>query len=128
MSILGIAGIIGGLALAVAAGIVIAKIVMLAFSWLKNKIKHKLAKRNVSKVAVGELSEIIKNCKNEISLSALEELETIQKEGITHFCAELQSDGSIRQDGVEVWDVNREETEVRNLINETGEGMVVVKA
>ena len=134
MSGLQLAGVI---ALAVAAGIIIAKLAMLVFSWIHNKIKQKLAKRNVSKVAVGELSEMIKHCENQITIGELDALEgqktiaefkDLQSQGITHFAAEIQDNGQIEQEGIEAWDVEAEDQKTRDLINKTHEGMVVVSA
>ena len=120
---LSIPKLIGIVALGVAAGILIAKIAMLTFSWLTNKIKQKLAKRNVSKVAVAEIQEIINNTKNQVTI---DELEAMQEKGITHFSVDIQDDGKIEQNGIELWNVENEDEQTRELINRTGEGIVVI--
>lgn len=121
-----LAGLIGAVAAGVAIGLLIVKIAALLFSWLANKIKQKLAKRNVSKVAVGEIRKIIKDCHNETTIN---ELNAIQNQGITHFATEVQNDGTIDESsGIEVWDVKKEDQQTCNFINKTGEGMVVVSA
>ena len=121
-----LAGLIGAVAAGVAIGLTIFKIASLLFSWLANKIKQKLKKRNVSKVAVGELGEIIKNCHNQ---ATVDELIAIQSQGVTHFSTEVQNDGTIDESsGIEVWDVEKEDQQTCDFIKKTGEGMVVVSA
>lgn len=128
MFLLGItlAGLIGAVAAGVAIGLLIVKIAALLFSWLANKIKQKLAKRNVSKVAVGEIGRIIESCHNQATINELNEL---QSQGVTHFSTEVQNDGTIDESsGIEVWDVKKEDQQTCNFINKTGEGLVVVSA
>lgn len=128
MFLLGItlAGLIGAVAAGVAIGLLIVKIASLLFSWLANKIKQKLAKRNVSKVAVGEIGKIIESCHNQ---ATIDELDALQSKGVTHFSAEVQNDGTIDESsGIEVWDVKKEDQQTCDFINKTGEGMVVVSA
>ena len=121
-----LAGLIGAIAAGVAIGLVILKIATLLFNWLANKIKQKLAKRNVSKVAVSEIADLAGKCKNR---STLDELNALQSKGITHCSVEIQNDGTIDESsGIEVWDVEKEDQQTHDFINRTGEGMVVVSA
>lgn len=122
---LSVAKLIGIVALGVAAGLAIVKIATLVFSWLANKVKQKLAKRNISKVAVSEIEETIKNCKNQQTVA---EMMALQNQGITHFTAEVQDDGTISNDGLEILSVEKEDQQTHDFINRTGEGLVVISA
>ena len=122
---LSVAKLIGIVALGVAAGLAIVKIATLVFSWLANKVKQKLAKRNISKVAVSEIEETIKNCKNQQTVA---EMMALQNQGITHFTAEVQNDGTISADGLEILSVEKEDQQTHDFINRTGEGLVVISA
>lgn len=116
--------LIGIVALGVATGILVAKLVQITFTWLTDKIKQKLAKRNVSKVAVGELSKIIEGCHNQ---TTIDEMMAMQEKGVTHFSVEVQNDGTIDENnGIEIWDDNLRNRQVSDFINRTGEGLVVV--
>lgn len=107
----------------VAAGILIAKAVQITITWLTNKIKQKLAKRNVSKVAVAELEKMIKNCNNQ---ATIDELTNLQRKGVSHFSVEVQNDGTIDENsGIEVWNDKIHDQKVSDFINRTDEGMVV---
>lgn len=122
---LSVAKLIGIVALGVAAGLAIVKIATLVFSWLANKVKQKLAKRNISKVAVGEIKETIENCKNQ---ATIDEMMALQNQGITHFTVEVQDDGTISDDGLEILNVEKEDQQTHDFINRTGEGLVVISA
>lgn len=122
---LSVAKLIGIVALGVAAGLAIVKIATLVFSWLANKVKQKLAKRNISKVAVAEIKETIENCKNQ---ATIDEMMALQNQGVTHFTVEVQDDGTISDDGLEILNVEKEDQQTHDFINRTGEGLVVISA
>lgn len=122
---LSVAKLIAIVAAGVIAGLAIFKIATLVFSWLVNKIKQKLAKRNISKVATCEIQEMVKNCNNQ---ATIDEMMALQNQGVTHFTAEVQNDGTISDDGLEVLNVKKEDQQTHDFINRTGEGMVVVSA
>lgn len=114
--IIGIVGLI-------AAGALVAYAIILTIRWLKNKIKEKLAAKNVKKVAVADLDELIKQCDNTVSI---DDLEKLSDEGYTHLMAIVDETGKV--DDVEVIQ-NTSDTiddEVDQFINRTGKGMVVV--
>lgn len=116
-------GLILAIAGAVALGCLIAWVVALTIKVLYRKIRELLSKRNVKKVAAVDLQAMIDNCSNTTSLSALEAL---ADEGTTHLMAEVDRNGQIVDDVTAVKDLN-EGAEVDDLINRTGEGMVVVE-
>lgn len=122
---LSVAKLIAIVAAGVIAGLAIFKIATLVFSWLVNKIKQKLAKRNISKVATCEIQEMVKNCNNQ---ATIDEMMALQNQGITHFTAEVQDDGTIPADGLEILNVEKEDQQTHDFINRTGEGMVVISA
>lgn len=103
---LSVAKLIAIVAAGVIAGLAIFKIATLVFSWLVNKIKQKLAKRNISKVATCEIQEMVKNCNNQ---ATIDEMMALQNQGITHFTAEVQNDGTISDDGLEILNVEKED-------------------
>ena len=119
-------GLIGAIAAGVAAGILIAKLVQLTFNVLINKIKQKLAKRNVSKVGIGSIKDMIDKCPN---IKTVSELEEMQKQGITHITAEVQTDGTIDENnGIELWNDQTKDKRVADYIDATGDGWLVVSA
>lgn len=115
-------GIIG----LIAAGCLVAYAAVVTIKWLKNKISEKLAKRNVNKVAVADLEELINECDNTVSLSDLNEL---VDQGYTHMVADVGYDGKIVDDIEMIKDesdsINRD---VQELLNRTKQGMIVVEA
>lgn len=115
--ILGILGVI-------AAGCLVAYAVILTFKWLVNKVKEKLSQKNVKKVAVADLEELINNCDNKMSFS---DLESLTKEGYTHVVATVDNDGNVSE--VEAIKDTSEtiDQEVEELINRTGDGMIVIE-
>lgn len=116
-------GLIVGIIGLIAAGALTAYAIVLTFRWLKNKIKEKLAAKNVKKVAVADLKELIESCDNTVNLDQLNKL---HEEGYTNMIATVDESGEVND--VEVFrDTNDTiDEEVDRFINRTGEGMVVV--
>lgn len=116
-----IAGIVGLIAL----GCLAVYAIVLTFKWLKNKITEKLAKRNVKKVAVADLEELINECDNTVSLK---DLDNLVDEGYTHLMAEVGYDGKIVGDVEVIKDKSDTiDKDVEELLNRTNQGMVVVE-
>ncbi len=116
-----LAGLIGLIAL----GCLVAYAVVVTFKWLKNKIKEKLARKNVKKVAVADLEELINECDNTVSLSSLNDL---VDEGYTHMMADVGYDGKIVGEVEVIKDQNDTvDRDVDELINRTRQGMVIVE-
>lgn len=116
-----LAGVIG----LIAAGCIIAHIIVLTFKWLKNKIREKLAKKNIKKVAVADLEELIEECDNTVSLNELDEL--VDK-GYTHLMADVGYDGKIVDDVEIIKDESDSiDREVKEFINKTNQGMVIIE-
>lgn len=114
-------GIVGLIAL----GCLVAYAVVLTIKWLRNKISEKLAQKNVKKVAVADLEELINECDNKVSLSDLNDL--VDK-GYTHMMADVGYDGEIVGDVEVIQDKNDSiDREVEELINRTKQGMVLVE-
>lgn len=116
-----IAGIVGLVAL----GCIVAYAVVVTIKWLKNKIKEKFEQKNVKKVAVADLEELINECDNTVSLSDLDDL---VDEGYTHMMVDVDYDGKVVGD-VEVIK-NKDDSldqDVENFLNKTNQGMVIVE-
>ena len=116
-----IAGIIGLIAL----GCLVAYAIVLTIKWIRNKVAEKLAKKNVKKVAVADLEELINECKNEVSLNDLDDL---VDEGYTHMMVEVGHDGNVVGDV----EVNKDKNDtidkdVEELLSRTNQGMVIVE-
>lgn len=118
-------GIVGAIALGVAAGTLIAYVVVLTIKWLRNKIKEKLAKRNVSKVAVGDLEHMIETCDNQVSM---DELDKLVESGYSQVMAEVDDNGKVENVEVIKDTSNVIDYDVEQFINRTGEGLVVISA
>lgn len=118
---MGVLALIAGIAALVALITVVVKLTLLAMSWISNKVKEKLKNRNTQKVAVGDINKIIESCDNNIDLS---ELEKIADEGVTHIVADVDYNGNV--ESVEAYDVDKIEGRADELINRTGEGLVVI--
>ena len=101
----------------------ILKFEYLTFIGLTNIIKSKLSKDNVSKVAIIEIRKFIEICKNQ---DKLDNLNSLQNQGISHIVFEIQNDGII--DEINFWDVENEEKQVYDFINKNGAGIVVVSS
>ncbi|MBD5142040.1 MAG: hypothetical protein HDT22_00260 [Ruminococcus sp.] len=117
--------IVAAVAIGVVAGTLIAYVIILTVKWLRNKIKEKLAKRNVSKVATGDLEQMIKNCENQTSVK---ELDNLVDAGYSHVMAEVDDNGKVENVEVIKDTSNEIDQNVKQFINRTGEGMVVVSA
>lgn len=116
-------GLLLGIAALTAFITVIVKLTLMAMSWLKNKIKEKLRKRNAQKVAAVDLEKIIESTDNQMSMEAFEK---VADEGATHLFATVDNDGNVMD--VEAVGAEEVDRNVENLINRTGEGIVVVSA
>lgn len=116
-----LAGIVGLIAL----GCLVAYAVVVTFKWLRNRITEKLAKRNVKKVAVADLEELINECDNTVSLNDLNDL--VDK-GYTHMMADVGYDGKIVGDVEIIQDESDSvDRDVKELLNRTKQGMVLVE-
>lgn len=103
---------------------VILKFEYLTFIKLTNIIKIKLSKDNVSKVAIIEIRKFIETCKSQ---DKLDNLNSLQNQGISHIIFEIQNDGIIdEKNGINFLDVENEEKQVYDFINKNGAGIVVV--
>lgn len=114
-------GLILGIAALAAFITIVVKLTLLAMSWISNKVKEKLKNRNTQKVALGDINKIIESCDNQI---AIDELEKIADEGVTHIVADVDYNGNV--ESVEAYDVDKIEGRADELINRTGEGLVVI--
>lgn len=118
-------GLLGGIVGLIALGCIVAYVVVLTIKWLRNKIKEKLAKRNVKKVAVADLEELIEECDNTVSLNDLNDL--VDK-GYTHLMVDVGYDGKIVGDVEVIKDENDSiDRDVEELLNRTNQGMVIVE-
>lgn len=117
-------GIIAGIVGLIAVGCLVAYAIVLTIKWLKKKIKEKLAAKNIKKVAVADLEELIAGCDNSVSLS---ELDDLTDKGYTHLMATVDNGGKVSSVDV-IKDENYfTDEEVEELLNRTGEGMVVIE-
>ncbi len=116
-------GLIAGIVGLVALGCLVAYAVILTIKWIKNKIKEKLAKKNVKKVALADIEELIAECDNTVSIDALDDL---SNEGYSHIMADVGYDGEIVGDISVIKDENVSlDDEVEQLLGK--KGMVVVE-
>lgn len=111
-----------GLFLLIAGAIIAGALVTIAVAytirWFKNRIKQKLEKKNVKKVAATTLEKLIDECPNEISINNLME------DGYTDLIVSVDYNGKV--DEVEVIrNTNTEkDSEIERLLG--SERMVVV--
>lgn len=118
-------GLLAGIVGLIALGCIVAYVVVLTIKWLRNKIKEKLAKRNVKKVAVADLEELIEECDNTVSLN---ELNDLVDKGYTHLMVDVGYDGKIVGDVEVIKDENDSiDRDVEELLNRTNQGMVIVE-
>lgn len=118
-------GLIASIVGLIALGCLIAYAVVLTIKWLRNKIAEKLEKKNVKKVAVADLEELIDECDNTVSLKDLNDL---VNEGYTHLMADVGYDGKIVGEVEVIKDENDTiDKDVEELLNRTNQGMVVVE-
>lgn len=120
-----VAAIAAGVAAGVAAGLVVFFLIKLTLTTLRNKIKEKLAKRNLRKVAVGDLQKMVDNCKNQSSIS---ELDTLIDQGYTHVIAGIDNNGKVTDIEIGKDELQGSDQQVADYINRSGEGMVVISA
>ncbi len=90
--------------------------------WFKDKVKSKMAQKNVKKVAAGDLSKLINNCENQVSL---DELEKYADEGYDNFVVAVDSNGRAVGD-VELLQDTSSGSDMRKIYGR--EGMVVVNS
>jgi len=85
-------GLIAAIVGMVAAGCLLAYAVVVTIKWLKNKIKEKLAAKNVSKVAYADIEKLIDECENKMSM---DEFNSLTENGYTHIMATVDENGQI---------------------------------
>lgn len=118
-------GLIAGIIAMVAAGCLAAYAISLTIKWLREKITNKLKQKNVKKVAVADLQEMIDSCENTISLGDLNEL---ADDGYTHMMADVGYDGQIVGDIELIKDTNDSiDEDIDELLNRTNQGMIIVE-
>lgn len=118
-------GLIAGIIGLIAMGCLVAYAIVLTIKWLRNKIREKLAKRNVKKVAVTDLQQLIDECDNKVSMK---DLDNLVDDGYTHLMAEVGYDGNIVGDVEVIQDQNDTvDRDVEELLNRTNQGMVIVE-
>ena len=118
-------GLVVGIIGLIAAGCLVAYAVVLTVRWLKNKIKEKFQKKNVKKVAVADIQELVNNCDNSMSLKDLEDL---TDEGYTHMMVDIGHDGNVVGDLEIIQDKNDSlDEDVEELLNRTKQGMLIVE-
>ena len=118
-------GLLAGIVGLIALGCLVAYAIVLTIKWLRNKIKEKLAKKNVKKVAVADLEKLIEECDNTVSLN---ELDDLVDEGYTHLAVEVGHDGKVVGDVEVIKDENESiDRDVEELLNRTNQGMVIVE-
>lgn len=114
-------GIIMAMVGMVAAGALIAYTIVVTIKWLKNKVKEKLAKKNVKKVVACDLEKLINECENKVSMS---DLEKYVDDGYTNLLAEVDSNGKVTDVELVKNENLTTDEEVEKLIGE--KGMVVI--
>lgn len=118
-------GLVLGIISLVAAGCLFAYAIAVTMKWLRNKIAEKLKQKNVKKVAVADLQELVDSCNNTMSLDDLNEL---VDEGYTHMMADVGYDGQIVGDIDFIKDTNDSiDEDVEELLNRTNQGMIIVE-
>ena len=117
-------GIIAGIVGMVAAGCLLAYAIIVTIKWLRNKIKEKLAAKNVSKVAYMDIEKLIDECDNTMSMK---EFNDFVDNGYTHVMASVDDNGQIVGQVDIIKDKNDTiDEEVEQLLGR--KGMVVVTA
>lgn len=112
-----------GIAAAVAIGALIAYAVAMTFKWLKNKIKDKMAQKNVKKTAVADIEKLIDECENKVSM---DELMSMSDKGYSHVMVSVDDNNQVVGDVEIIKDTNEElDAEVERLLGR--ERMVVVE-
>ena len=122
---LGLGALVAAIAAGVAIGAIVFFIIKLTLTALRNKIKEKLAKKNLSKAAVGDLQKIVNNCQNQSSIS---ELDNLIDQGYTHVIAGVDNNGKVTDIEIGKDELKGSDQQVADYINKTGEGMVVISA
>lgn len=118
-------GLIVGIVALVAAGCLVACAIALTIRWLRNKIRQKLEQKNVKKVAVADLQELIDECDNSVSLSDLDDL---VDQGYTHMMVDVGYDGKVANEVEIIKDTNDSiDRDVQELLSRTNQGMVIVE-
>lgn len=118
-------GLIAGIVGLIALGCLVAYVIVLTIKWLRNKIKEKLQKKNVKKVAVADLEQLIDECDNSVSLN---ELDNLVDQGYTHMMVDVGYDGKVVGEVEVIKDENDNiDRDVEELLNRTNQGMVIVE-
>lgn len=116
-------GVLLGIAAAVAVGALVAYAIALTMKWITNKVREKMAMRNVKKTAVADIEKLIDECDNKVSM---EELEKMADKGYSHVMVSMDSNNEIIGDVEIIKDTNDElDREVRQLLGR--EHMVVIE-
>lgn len=115
--------LVGAIVGLIALGCLVAYAIVLTIRWIKNKIKEKLAQKNVKKVAVADIEQLIEECDNTVSIDALDNL---TKEGYSHIMVDVGYDDKIVGDISVIEDKSDTlDEEVEQLLGK--KGMVVVE-
>lgn len=118
-------GLIAGIVSLIALGCLVAYTIVLTIRWLRNKIVEKLKNKNVKKVAVADIEDLINGCENTTSLK---DLDNLLDEGYMHMMVDIGHDGKIVGDVEVIKDLNDTiDSDVEELLNRTNQGMVIVE-
>lgn len=122
-------GIVGGILLGLATLFTVSFVITVAIyaaiitvKWIYNKVRDLIRNKHAKKVAVCDIQELAKKCKNTASLS---ELETLANRGCTHCTVGLDENNNVIDDPECCYESKNYDAEVDRLINRTREGMVV---
>ena len=114
--------LLGAIVGLIAVGCLVVYAVILTIKWIKDKIKQKLAQKNVKKVAVADIEQLIAECDNTVSIDALDDL---TEKGYSHIMVDVGYDDKIVGDISVIKDENATlDSEVEELLGR--DGMVVV--
>lgn len=115
--------LLGAIVGLIAVGCLVAYAIVLTIKWIKDKVKQKLAQKNVKKVAVADIEQLIAECDNTVSIDALDDL---TEQGYSHIMVDVGYDDKIVGDISVIKDENTTlDAEVEQLLGR--KGMVVVE-
>lgn len=114
-------GIIGAILL----GAAIALVIALTFKWWRNRINEKSKIRGARKVVSSTLGGMIKASKNNLSLSELNELKDLERQGHTHVLAATDDEGNVVGDVDLIKDTGND-SQVQQLHSQHGQDYIVV--
>lgn len=117
--------LLAGIVALISLGCLVAYAIVLTMKWIKNKIKEKLDNKNVKKVAVIDLNELIATCDNTVSIS---ELNDLADKGYTHMMVDIGYDDKVVGDIDVIKNENDSlDKDIEELLNRTKQGMVIVE-